>query len=219
MAWPEGLQVLVISGEFAEGVAGDPLSFVRTISAPRQIGTSHCCPSYLLGILENEARYPMSGSRSVGQGCMRYLRDWGGHQIRHSTPDIGPWLVYFCFLFAPFKTQMLSEKAVFFWSYAWSTLVTCLLTSDNLCSSGTQYLQSSCFYTLKREMPSRKLYPSAWKVDLKTWGRYGEKGVTGISSDFAVSVWTRAWGTHLDSRPVLRKRKPLPARMQCCIQM
>lgn len=75
MAWPEGLQVLVISGEFAEGVAGDPLSFVRTISAPRQIVLLTAAHPIFLGFWKNQARYPMSGSRSVGQGCMRYLRE------------------------------------------------------------------------------------------------------------------------------------------------
>lgn len=74
MVWPEGLQVLIISREFGEGVAGGPLCTTGTTSAPRQL---RCF--LLLTVLPSSW---ISGKSSYLEAKVEIINGGSGHHQR-----------------------------------------------------------------------------------------------------------------------------------------
>lgn len=98
MTWHEGLQVLVISGEFGGGVSGSPPYTTGKASVHSNRDASCCCQSCPpLGALENQANdfNVSSNGRKENHGLDVLVFDMG-HQIRgFALASVACHLLYF----------------------------------------------------------------------------------------------------------------------------
>lgn len=167
MAWHEGLRVLVMSGEFGEGVAGRPPHTTGKTLSTGCRDASHCRQSCLsLQGLENQVSdfnvHSNSKRQNVGWVCLWCCRRDAKSDVLFD-PSVWPPLIQFC------EKDGLREKVMSFRSSAWLRWVRCLqfrvLKSSLFCKAAS--VLGSVFFILVRKTHFRKFYLWMRKVDLK----------------------------------------------------